>query len=629
MRSTVLISLVILCLAAGAAIAQAPVYHVTNLSSSYDLGLSTGASEITGVNDSGEACGYLWQNPNGPAFAFYYKNGIITPIPGASDGSPYAINANGQITGYAPNPSGSDNDAYIFGKTGLQWLPDSADGGVPYAGVAINDSGHVTGSITTYDPVAGNGYGIFLYRSGVTQEIMPNATATGINDRDEVVGYDIDPTTGCDRAFLYQHGDVTYLGDFGGSASAASAIDKAGDVVGWASLPNGSSNAFIYSNGQLIDLGVPAGTFGSAATAINNNGEIVGQTNSYTTDYGAFVYIGGQMYDLGTLLEPAVPPFVLLGASAVSDNGQIAALAQIYDQPCTVLLTPDNAPGSPSIAGVSPQSVRAETNITTLTITGSGFTSHATIDWNNAPLATHYVSSTKLTAEVPTSINGPLPGNTYPGTVNIVAVNPTGASAPSAITVTEPHAVITSLSPSTVPFNSQDTELDVHGQGFTAGSVVMFGKTALVTGLYTPEEILIADIPASLLTTPRTVQVSVVNPSGYKSASLPFTITGTNLHLKLGPASRDSSNNVDLPLTLTNQGPNPASPLQVNEIGLEGSAALTPVPIDLGTVEPGQSQSFTVSFANPKIKSGKSVSLYLFCSYPGGTNTFRTTFILP
>jgi hypothetical protein len=63
--------------------------------------------------------------------------------------------------------------------------------------------------------------------------------------------------------------------------------------------------------------------------------------------------------------------------------------------------TPPNS--LPTLSGVSPNSANAGSAALTITASGSGFVSASVIEWNGAPLATTYTSSTSLTAQIPAS----------------------------------------------------------------------------------------------------------------------------------------------------------------------------------------------------------------------------------
>ncbi len=77
---------------------------------------------------------------------------------------------------------------------------------------------------------------------------------------------------------------VTDLGTLGGAFGEARALNNSGQVVGASSLSNGELHAFLYSDGRMIDLGIPGagvcnGSGWAEATGINDSGQIVGFSN--------------------------------------------------------------------------------------------------------------------------------------------------------------------------------------------------------------------------------------------------------------------------------------------------------------------------------------------------------------
>src|SRR4029077_6553791 len=67
----------------------------------------------------------------------------------------------------------------------------------------------------------------------------------------------------------------------------------------------------------------------------------------------------------------------------------------------TLVITISN---TPTISSLSPNCIGAGGPDFTLTVNGNNFASATTVNWNGSPLATTFVSSTKLTATVPASL---------------------------------------------------------------------------------------------------------------------------------------------------------------------------------------------------------------------------------
>ncbi len=95
-------------------------------------------------------------------------------------------------------------------------------------------------------------------------------------------------------------------------------INDAGQVI----LNNSKGQAFLYSNGQLTNLGSLPGDNNTLAYGINNSGQVVGQSSN-TSSLHAFLYSKGHMADLNSFVTSG-PPGLLATAVAINDSGQIA-----------------------------------------------------------------------------------------------------------------------------------------------------------------------------------------------------------------------------------------------------------------------------------------------------------------
>ena len=144
------------------------------------------------------------------------------------------------------------------------------------------------------------------------------------------------------RAFIWEGETMVSLPGGGGEAHA---INERGQVVGRASpLPRSASQAALWENGEIVQLGTLGGVW-SGAWDINDRGQVVGwaQTALLDADHcpigHGFLWENGQMFDLNDRLPPD-SGWELLEARAINNRGQIVGHGLLNGEQRGFLLTP-------------------------------------------------------------------------------------------------------------------------------------------------------------------------------------------------------------------------------------------------------------------------------------------------
>jgi hypothetical protein len=183
----------------------------------------------------------------------------------------------------------------------------------------------------------------------------------------------------------------------------------------------------------------------------------------------------------------------------------------------------------PTISSLSVIGVQAGSPGFTLTVNGTNFTGICTVYWNGTAVATTYVSTTQLTAQIPPSLIA------SPGSAAITVVTPGGAPSSSLSLAIERYS-ISSITPTRASVGDAGFTLAIAGSGFVAGSTVNFGSTVLNASLVTPT-LITAAVSADLVAKDGTIPVSVSSPTGTVSNALIFTVSPAFRIDKLSPTA--------------------------------------------------------------------------------------------
>jgi probable HAF family extracellular repeat protein len=223
-----------------------------------------------------------------------------------------ALNKQGQVAGLSSQGSGAPTAALFSDGNVTNLNTIGANYSIAFA---INNASQLVGTEISPSDQCGC-FRAFLYSGGSMKTIDPpslfpdGAIAFGINSSGQVVGAGYLTTTNT-HAFLYSGGQMVDIG--GGSQAEAEGINDAGQVVG-----GNDGVAFLYANSKMTSLGMPTGASGTRATAINRNGQIVGWISFANASSHGALYSNGAWTDLGTF--PGASQTV---ATGINTGGQI------------------------------------------------------------------------------------------------------------------------------------------------------------------------------------------------------------------------------------------------------------------------------------------------------------------
>jgi autotransporter-associated beta strand protein/probable HAF family extracellular repeat protein len=126
------------------------------------------------------------------------------------------------------------------------------------------------------------------------------------------------------NGFVYSNGQMTDLGSFWPNS-----INYKGQIVGNI-LYSSPDQTILYQNGTITDLGSLVENGNSSPFSINNGGQIAGMSDTQDQGGHSFIYSGGSMKDLNLLINSAswvLNGGVERGSDYMNESGQIAGVA--------------------------------------------------------------------------------------------------------------------------------------------------------------------------------------------------------------------------------------------------------------------------------------------------------------
>ncbi len=174
----------------------------------------------------------------------------------------------------------------------------------------------------------------------------------------------------------------------------------------------------------------------------------------------------------------------------------------------------------PQLTSLSPPSVNAGSGAVQITLSGTGFGTSPAVYWDGGPVGATTVSSSQLTIDVPaTSLFDP--GSHAVKVVNEDPLGGTSNQLPFQVLL--PAPLLTQMSPGGATAEGPNFTLTVNGSWLVTGSTILWNSTPLPT-TYISNSQLTAAVPASLVISAGSAQISVHQPSPYNQTSNPLTI---------------------------------------------------------------------------------------------------------
>lgn len=273
--------------------------------------------------------------------------------------------------------------------------------------------------------------------------------------------------------------------------------------------------------------------------------------------------------------------------------------------------TPPSTPSAaPTVSSIAPATVLAGSAATTITVTGTGFTSSTVIELAGLSEATTYGSSTQVTAVLPASQLAAA------ATAAILASNggTSVSTGSTSLQINNPVPAITQITPTTLAVGVTSTAVTITGTGFVAATIVQVDgsarSTTFVSGTQLTAVLTAADVATGAI---HSVTVANAAPGGGTSAAASLSVTNpVPSLLSLSPSTVATSTATPATITVTGTNFLPASVVQVGGSPRATTyASSTQLTFRLTTADQATAAKLNVTVFNPTPGGGTSPAVVL------------------
>lgn len=243
------------------------------------------------INDAGVIAGTVVVSPCLWALAVWYPNGTMVTHPAGYNGYTVVdINEAGQVAGYAMDPGGTSETAFLWDPAGAFVALPKLAGAAAMRPSDINENGTVVGRAQ----FAGSSYSSawrWTTTGGMQDLGLPTSPSTGssghaigVTDAEEVIGWWLD-IAGIERGFSWTpaFGMEDIGAPSGATFVAVRAVNKTGIATGELRV-NGEQHAFRWTKATgFEDLGTGLGS-AAIGYSINSQGQVAGMVWVSTAD---------------------------------------------------------------------------------------------------------------------------------------------------------------------------------------------------------------------------------------------------------------------------------------------------------------------------------------------------------